>query len=66
MSNLTEKTMMTDCMVCGVTDECRHFDLYVFGSEGLWICRSCELGVVEFIRNLRNLVFRVQMRRRKQ
>lgn len=30
----------------------RNIDLYVFGSEGLNVCQSCELSIVEYVRTV--------------
>lgn len=41
--------MKTKCGICGEESECRHFDLYVFGSEGVSLCHGCEMLVNSFI-----------------
>lgn len=48
------------CMIC-LKDEVmgsfksltRHINLYVIGSEGLVVCHSCEMEIVEHIREKR-------------
>lgn len=40
------------CRICGNEEEVKHFDLYVFGSEGIKICKCCELALVKFVRSL--------------
>ena len=44
--------MNTYCTVCQEETECKHLSLYTIGSEGTWICNSCELATVEFLRAL--------------
>jgi len=39
------------CSICDEKTECRSFELYVFGSEGIRLCHDCEMEVDEFIRN---------------
>lgn len=48
------------CLICGVFDEVRHLPIYVRGSEGIELCHDCEMLLVDFINNLRNLSGRVQ------
>ena len=41
------------CSVCHVSPiEVRHVNLYVFGSEGWYVCHECEMKVVAFIRQM--------------
>ena len=40
------------CRLCGETKEVRHVNLFVFGSEGLWICHDDEMKLVEFARQM--------------
>jgi hypothetical protein len=42
--------MKTICGICRKDDECRHIPLYVFGSEGLWLCHNCEMRLVDHVR----------------
>ena len=46
--------MITDCMLCLEEKECRYIDLYIIGSEGLQVCHSCEMKLVEYARSLRS------------
>lgn len=39
------------CYMCRETTEVRHKNLYVYGSEGIWVCIKCEIKILEFIRN---------------
>lgn len=41
-------------MICHSIEETRHIPLYCFGSEGLDVCHSCEMKLVEFVRQLRS------------
>jgi hypothetical protein len=43
------KAIFTTCTVCRNNAECEHFDLYVIGSEGVWLCLPCRIEVTEFI-----------------
>jgi hypothetical protein len=44
--------VISHCMLCGEEEGVRHIDLYVIGSEGLWVCHACEMKVVEYVRGL--------------
>ena len=44
-----DRTLKTACNICHQDAECRHLDLYVFGSEGVWLCHECEMLVNAFI-----------------
>lgn len=43
---------MNICRICFEETDCKNLDLYVSGSEGLTICHSCEMKIVEFVRAL--------------
>lgn len=46
---------MKECRMCfNDSEELHHFDFYVTGSEGIWICPDCRLEVTEYIRSKRN------------
>lgn len=38
------------CYCCESATCVRHIDIYVIGSEGLVICHSCEMNLVEWLR----------------
>lgn len=38
------------CTICHRKALCRHFDMYVFGSEGIELCHDCEMDVYGAIR----------------
>ena len=41
------------CIVCHDREgETKHYSLYVFGSEGVELCQSCQIAVCEFIRRM--------------
>ena len=43
-----------NCMMCLKDKEkVRYIDLYIIGSEGLYICHDCEMEIVEFVRQKR-------------
>lgn len=49
--------MKTQCRMCGELDvECRHFELYVSGSEGVVLCHNCEMLLVEYVRTMARLM----------
>jgi hypothetical protein len=39
-------------MLCPKENETRFIPLYVFGSEGLYVCHECEMQLVEYARLL--------------
>lgn len=41
-----------ECRICRTETKCRNLDLYVTGSEGVWVCHVCEMAIVEFIRTM--------------
>ncbi len=49
-----------NCNICNDDKEVRHFSLYVFGSEGINLCLSCQILVCELLRKISNLVGRVK------
>ena len=40
------------CYACNKDDQVRWKNLYTIGSEGTWLCMSCEIMVVNFVREL--------------
>lgn len=40
------------CRVCGEKDTVRRINLYYSGSEGLMICETCEMNLVEHVRGM--------------
>ena len=40
------------CMVCSQWTKVRHLPLYVIGSEGLTVCHTCEMKIVDFVRGM--------------
>ncbi len=38
------------CMICNIRARLNHFGLYVIGSEGLSICKPCEMELVDHVR----------------
>ena len=45
------------CRICQNKATTRYISLFVNGSEGLNICNSCEMVLVEFVRLMMNLTF---------
>lgn len=50
------------CLICENDDTVRHVNLYISGSEGLWICHQCEMMLVTHIRDMRLLAGTMKMR----
>jgi len=46
------KSRFGRCQVCGDMNDLKHLSLYVIGSEGLDICPSCEVVLVNMVRGL--------------
>lgn len=42
------------CSICGSNEPTRNIDLYVFGSEGIDLCHTCEMKMVEMARQMRS------------
>jgi hypothetical protein len=40
------------CRVCWQEGETRHINLFIYGSEGIYLCHECEMILVEHIRGL--------------
>jgi ribosome-binding protein aMBF1 (putative translation factor) len=53
--------MKVNCRICGEDADGRNINLYVDGSEGLTICHSCEMILVESVRNLMQVGSRARM-----
>jgi len=43
------------CNICTSKEEIRHINLYIIGSEGVYLCYGCEMVVVKFIRSLQQI-----------
>lgn len=56
------KDIFTKCTVCRNEVECEHFDLYVLGSEGVWLCLPCRIEVTEFIHQRMSIYGRAKVR----
>lgn len=41
------------CRTCPSRAPTRHISIFAFGSEGLDVCHTCEMKIVEFVRELR-------------
>ena len=54
------------CMMCGCDKPTRYIDLYIIGSEGLRVCHSCEMEIVEFCRKLRSDNFKERFEKLKK
>ena len=39
------------CRICQKSGFVRHKNLYVTGSEGLWLCWQCEEDILNYIRS---------------
>lgn len=52
------------CRVCGGEERpsmIRNINIYVTGSEGLNVCHSCEMHIVEYIRGLQMVAARAKL-----
>ena len=55
---------MTQCTICGIiveNDKARHHDIYVIGSEGIWLCYECEMNVVNYLRAMQHIASRSKL-----
>jgi hypothetical protein len=42
------------CDICGYKGETKHYSFYVFGSEGVNLCESCQIAASNYLRNIRD------------
>lgn len=53
---------MARCGICHTEDwnqdELKHLDIYVNGSEGVYICPDCETGLTNHLRSVRSAAAR--------
>lgn len=49
-----------ECTLCGDEHEVFYLDLYVIGSEGIWICLSCRIILTNVARGIRSTAGRVK------
>lgn len=48
------------CVICDSDQGVKHYSLYVNGSEGIVLCESCQMGVVEYIRQMQRVASRAK------
>jgi len=49
------------CRIChGKELPVRHLPIYAFGSEGIEVCRICDVAIAEFVRNMTNAAGRAR------
>ena len=48
------------CSLCDTWGEVFHLDLYVIGSEGVWVCFGCRMVLTNVARGIRSTAGRVQ------
>lgn len=54
---------MRECGICFVeTDEIRHFEIYVTGSEGIWLCLNCQIFLSHFLSDMRTATIRTKQK----
>ena len=54
--------MEGNCRICGEhDDECIHLNLYVNGSEGIWVCLSCRIDLTNTARSMQSVAGRAIM-----
>ena len=57
--------MKGDCRICKKYDDERtHLNLYVNGSEGIWVCLKCRVALTEVARSMQSLSERVEFNTR--
>lgn len=49
------------CSICQSANETRHLPIYISGSEGIEICHDCEMGIVEYLRNIIRTCYKSRM-----
>jgi hypothetical protein len=49
------------CSICNSKEKTKFIDLYVFGSEGLYLCHECEMKLVEFVRGTKSQYLKKRM-----
>lgn len=49
------------CRICDNTEETRHLNLYVSGSEGVELCHPCEMSLVQHVRDMMNMAGRAKL-----
>jgi hypothetical protein len=55
---------MTRCTICNQiveSDKARHHDIYVIGSEGVWLCYECEMALVNYLRAMQSMATRSKL-----
>ena len=55
---------MIKCTICQCeeeNDKVRHHDIYVIGSEGVYLCYKCEMAVVTFLRDMQYVSMRTML-----
>ena len=58
--------MEGNCGICDEFDEEReHLNLYVNGSEGIWVCLKCRIALTETARSMQSLANRVELKIRR-
>lgn len=51
------------CYVCHHDrDDCRHIDLYVRGSEGMYACQRCMNAITNMVREMSSVVFSCRLK----
>lgn len=46
--------MKGECSLCTDTDEnLTHLNLYISGSEGIWVCLECRMNLTNYAKALR-------------
>jgi hypothetical protein len=48
------------CDICNSTNQTRHFELYAFGSEGVWLCLKHQCDVNKFILDMQHAEMRIK------
>ena len=53
------------CRICGTKGDTKHIDLYITGSEGLQVCRLCEMAIIDMIRIMMLVAAKARIATRK-
>lgn len=54
-----------DCKCCG-TRPARHVNLYVNGSEGVWLCQACVITITDLVRGMMRVSASVRIQTYKE
>ena len=44
------------CSICDKNAKVRHFSIYAFGSEGIWVCEMCSRAIARMVAELAYII----------